>query len=79
MFHLRPVRKPVREGNDSDRLLARGPQGSHSRAVRPEGPARKGWGIGCRKTTGSAGDEGLARKGWTGQRDEGLLDNTGEL
>jgi len=47
--------------------------------VRFEGLARKGWGIGCRKTPGSVGDEGLARKGWTGRRDEGSLGNTGEL
>jgi len=31
--------------------------------VRFEGPARKGWGVGCRKTPGSVGDEGPARKG----------------
>jgi len=47
--------------------------------VRPEGLARKGWGVGCRKTPGSVGDEGLARKGRTGRRDEGSLGNTGEL
>jgi len=79
MFPLRPVRKPAREGNDSSRSPTRGPQGSHSRTVRFEGPTRKGWGIGCRKTPGSVGDEGLARKGWTGRRDEGSLGNTGEL
>jgi len=79
MFPLRPVRKPAREGNDSSRSPTRGPQGSHSRTVRFEGLARKGWGIGCRKTPGSVGDEGPARKGWIGQRDEGSLGNTGEL
>jgi len=47
--------------------------------VRSGGPARKGWGVGCRKATGSVGDEGSARKGWAGQRDEGSLGNTGEL
>jgi len=47
--------------------------------VRLEGLARKGWGVGCRKTTGSVSDEGPARKGWIGQRDEGSLGNTGEL
>jgi len=31
--------------------------------VRPEGPARKGWGVGCRKTPGSVSGEGPARKG----------------
>ena len=79
MFHLRPVRKPVREGNDSSRSPTREPQGPHSRIVRSEGPARKGWGVGCRKATGSVGDEGLTRKGQAGQRDEGSLGNTGEL
>jgi len=47
--------------------------------VRLEGLARKGWGVGCRKTAGSVSDEGLARKGWTGRRDEGSLGKTGEL
>jgi len=47
--------------------------------VRSGGPARKGWGVGCRKAAGSVGDEGSARKGWAGQRDEGSLGNTGEL
>jgi len=75
----RPVRKPVGEGNDSSGSPARRPQGLHSEAARLRGLARKGWGVGCRKATGSAGDEGLARKGWTGRRDEGSLGNTGEL
>ena len=78
-FPLRPVRKPVREGNDSSRSPTREPQGPHSWIVRSEGPARKGWGVGCRKATGSVGGEGSARKGWAGQRDEGSLGNTGEL
>jgi len=47
--------------------------------VRFGGLARKGWGIDCRKTIGSVSDEGPDRKGWTGQRDEGSLGNTGEL
>src|SRR2546428_11981640 len=49
------------------------------RSRKASGPGPKGLGVGCRKATGSAGDEGLARKGWTGRRDEGSLGKTGEL
>ena len=79
MFPLRPVRKPAREGNDSGGSPTRGSQGSHSYTVRCRGLVRKDWGIGCRKTPGSVGDEGPTRKGWAGRRDEGSLGNTGEL
>jgi hypothetical protein len=79
LFPLRPVRKPAREGNDSSGSPTRGPQGSHSQTVRPEGPDRKAWGVGSRKTPGSVGDEGPTRKGRAGRRDEGSLGNTGEL
>src|ERR1700726_4361972 len=78
-FPRRPGRKPVREGNDSNRSPTREPQGPHSRIVRSEGPARKGWGVGGRKAAGFVGGEGPARKGWAGQLDEGSLGNTGEL